>query len=137
VSTLVVARYRDGKLVKGISMDLDPRKPTCHVRPPAGAVVEVKLAELKALFLVKTLEGNSQHDENLMVPRGDRRSHGTTIVEVRFEDNERLVGFTNRFPPNQKHYFVVPVDLNSNNIRVLVNSLAVKSIEPTTLPADV
>lgn len=133
MSNQVVARYRDGRLVKGTTMDLDPAKPTCHVRPPGGKVTEVVLADLKALFIVKTLDGNPAHDEGLTFEPQDRRSAGSTKVEIRFEDGERLVGFTNRFPPNRSHYFVVPADLKSNNIRILVNSKAVKTIEAVAL----
>jgi hypothetical protein len=133
MSNQVVARYRDGRLVKGISLDLDPAKPTCHVRPAGSKVVEVKLSELKALFLVKSLDGNSAHDEALTFEANDRRSSGSTKIEVVFQDGERLVGFTNRFPPNRALYYVVPADLKSNNIRILVNSEAVKSIRAMEL----
>ena len=36
MSNLVVARYLDGKLLKGTSLDVDPTRPTFHVRPPEG-----------------------------------------------------------------------------------------------------
>ena len=130
MSNQVVARYQDGRVVKGISLDVDPVKPTCHVRPPGGATTEVKLAELKALCFVKTLEGNSAHHESGEFEAGDRRTKGSTTVELRFLDGERLVAFTNRYPPNRTFFFVVPVDLESNNIRILVNSKALLSIEP-------
>ncbi len=133
MSNQVVARYRDGRLVKGVSLDLDPAKPTCHVRPVGGKVTEVKLSELKALFLVKSLDGNPAHDEALIFEANDRRSSGSTKVAVIFQDGERLVGFTNRFPPNRSLYYVVPADLKSNNIRILVNSEAVRSIEAMAL----
>ena len=136
VSTLVVARYRDGRLVKGISMDVDPTKPMCHVRAPDGVVTEIKLVDLKALFFVKTLEGNSAHNEGLAVDQGDRRSHGSTAIAIKFEDNEHLVGFTNRYPPNRPFFFVVPADTKSNNIRILVNKAAVVSMDVAALPQE-
>jgi hypothetical protein len=125
----VVARFRDGRLVKGISLDVDPTNPLFHVRPPGQPAVEVKLADLKALYFVKSLDGNPAHEEGISIEAGDRRTKGSTIVEIRFEDGERLVGFTNRYPPNRPHYFVVPVDLKSNNVRILVNTKAVVSIQ--------
>lgn len=133
MSNQVVARYRDGRLVKGTSLDLDPAKPTCHIRPTGGKVTEVKLDDLKALYFVKSLDGNAEHDEALTFEPNDRRSSGSTKVEIRFQDGERLVGFTNRFPPNRSHYFVVPADLKSNNIRILVNAQAVKTVEGVAL----
>lgn len=129
MSNQVVARFRDGRVVKGISLDVDPAKPTCHVRPPGGKVIEVKLTDLKALYFVKTPDGNSAHQEGLTFVAEDRRAAGSTKVEIKFDDGEKVVGFTNRFPPNRPFYFVVPADLKSNNIRILINSQAVSSIE--------
>lgn len=133
MSNQVVARYRDGRLIKGISLDVDPTKPTCHVRPPGARAMEVKLAELKALYFVKTLEGDAAHEEGSVFDASDRRSAGSTKVQVTFDDGEQVVGFTNRFPPNRSHYFVVPTDLKSNNVRILVNSAAVRTIEAVAL----
>ncbi len=135
MTNLVCARYRDGRVVKGKSLDVDPARPACHVRPSEGPVVEVKLAELKALFFVKTLEGNSKHNEGAEVTTGDRRTHGSAMIVLTFEDGEKLTCLTNRFPPNRPFYFVVPVDLESNNVRILVNGAAVASFEASLDPA--
>ncbi|MEW5919042.1 MAG: hypothetical protein AB1762_21745, partial [Gemmatimonadota bacterium] len=59
----VVARFIDGRLIKGTSIDVDQGKPNCHIRTPDGAVYTVELSDLKALFFVKSLSGNAQHDE--------------------------------------------------------------------------
>jgi hypothetical protein len=126
---LVVARYRDGRLIKGTSVDVAADKPTCYVQTPDGARHLVALSDLKALFFVKTLEGNSAHSEAMEAELGDRRSMGAAIVLVAFEDGEHLVGFTNRFPPRGTYFFVTPVDPKSNNLRALVNQAAVKSVK--------
>ena len=60
----------------------------------------------------------------------DPRVHGSTAVSLQFPDGEVMVGLTNRFPPNRPYFFVVPVDPESNNIRILVNRGAVKKMEP-------
>jgi hypothetical protein len=127
---LVVARYRDGRLVKGTSMDVSPEKPRCHIQTSNGERIPVELGELKALFFVKTLEGNSKHQEAMEMSAGDRRSLGSAIVAVVFEDGEQIVGFTNRYPPRGSFYFITPVDSRSNNLRVLVNQAAVRSVYP-------
>jgi hypothetical protein len=130
MSNLVVARFRDGRVVKGASLDVDQTKPVCHVRPPGQPVVEVQLVDLKALYFVRSLDGNPAHEEGVSLVAGDQRTKGSTLVEVRFEDGERMVGLTNRYPPNRPLYFVVPVDLKSNNVRILVNAQAVVRIQP-------
>ncbi|MGH7702301.1 MAG: DUF6982 domain-containing protein [Gemmatimonadales bacterium] len=130
MSNQVVARYQDGRLVKGTSLDVDPNRPTCHVRLVAGTAVEVKLQELKALYFVRSLEGNRDHQEGTQVEAADPRTHGSVQVALRFQDGERLVGLTNRYPPNKPYFFVVPVDAKSNNVRILVNRKAVIAMEP-------
>jgi hypothetical protein len=125
---LIVARYRDGRVIKGTSIDVSPDKPSCHVRGVDGRLETVALADLKALFFVKTLEGNSAHQEAMEMESGDRRSLGSAIVVVIFEDGEQMVGFTNRCPPKATFFYVTPVDARSNNVRALVNQAAVKAV---------
>lgn len=117
----VVARYADGRIVKGTTLNVDVAKPVLHVRAPDGITAEVRLAELKALFFVKTLEGDSLHDEGMEAAPADPRGRGARLVEMRFRDGERLVAFANRYPLTANFFFVVPVDSGSNNIRILVN----------------
>jgi len=131
MSNKVVAHYLDGRILKGLSIDVDVLKPICHVRSSGGPAVEVKLADLKALYLVRELEGDPGRHESTQVAQGDNRLHGSTIVTLRFSDGERLVGLMNRYPPNRPYYFLVPADPGSNNIRILVNAAAVTSVEAT------
>lgn len=130
MNNLVVARYLDGTILKGTSLDVDPTKPAFHVRPPDGITAEVKMKDLKALFFVRSLEGDMARHEAHTIDPADPRARGSTAVSLQFPDGEVMVGLTNRFPPNRPFFFVVPVDPESNNIRVLVNRSAVKKIEP-------
>ncbi|TFG43072.1 MAG: hypothetical protein E4H41_09900 [Gemmatimonadales bacterium] len=130
MNNLVVARYLDGTILKGTSLDVDPTKPAFHVRPPDGITAEVKMKDLKALFFVRSLEGDMARHEAHTIDPADPRARGSTAVSLQFPDGEVMIGLTNRFPPNRPFFFVVPVDPESNNIRVLVNRSAVKKIEP-------
>ena len=60
----VVARYADGRLVKGVTADFVQTKDLFHVRPvtdPEGTKpVEIHTKELKALFFVKDYDGLPQ-----------------------------------------------------------------------------
>lgn len=125
----VVARYANGGLVKGESLNVDPSKPTIHGRTSDRKMTEVRLAELKALFFVKSLDGDSTHAEAMSAVPADPRSRGSHLVELRFRDGERLVAFANRYPPLGAFFFLVPVDTKSNNIRILVNRQQVLNIE--------
>jgi hypothetical protein len=132
VSNKVVARFLDGRVIKGVSLDVDPARPTFHVKPGLEKALEIKLADLKALFFVRSLEGNPTRREASAPSPSDSRVRGSIPVALRFADGETIIGLTIRFPPNRPYFFVVPVDPASNNIRILVNRSAVGSME--TLP---
>ncbi|KPK05025.1 MAG: hypothetical protein AMS20_07535 [Gemmatimonas sp. SG8_28] len=126
----VVAHFIDHTIVKGTSIDVDPGKPRCHIQAPEQGSLEVDLAQLKALFFVKDLAGRPEHDEAKEPATGDTRLHGSHQVKLVFLDGEELFGLMNRYPPNRSYFFVLPVDSESNNIRILVNRDAVHTIEP-------
>lgn len=125
MSKHVVARFKDGRVLKGISMDIDPARPAFHIRPPQGSPIQVSLSELKALFFVRSLEGNRERTEQSELDPADPRARGSSLVSLRFADGEEIVGLTIRYPPNKPYFFVVPVDPGSNNLRILVNREAV------------
>jgi hypothetical protein len=125
VANEVVARYLDGRVLKGISHDIDPARPTFHLRIPDQHAIEVKLTDLKALFFVKTLAGDPAHAEGSTVEPGDPRARGAHMIEVEFADGERVVGLTVRYPPVRPFFYVVPADGQSNNLRILINRAAV------------
>ena len=64
VQNLVVARYRDGRVIKGTTYDFGPQKKGFHVVPvgeEGKKVSEVLFSDLKAVFFVKSLEGKQDH----------------------------------------------------------------------------
>jgi hypothetical protein len=129
MNNTIVARYLDGRLLKGTSLDIHPSRPTFHVRPPGERAVKVNLAELKAVFYVRTLEGDASRAEDLTPNPEDSRSRGSNLVRLQFQDGEVMVGLSNGSPSGRPYFFIVPVDARSNNLRILVNQAAVASLE--------
>lgn len=125
----VVAHYLDGRVIKGTCLDIDPTRPTCHVKTAEQGMVQVMLAQLKALFFVRTLDGNPGYEEVKTVDASDARARGAAAIQLQFADGEQVVGLTTRFPPVRRFFYVVPADANSNNVRILVNRSAVQSLE--------
>ena len=125
----IVARYTDGRTVKGTSLDVAQDRSNCHVRTADGAMVEVELRDLKALFFVKSLDGDSAYVEANAIAPTDPRLRGAKLVEVKFRDGESIVGLSLRWPPNKPYFFLVPADNKSNNVRILVNHAQVLSLE--------
>ncbi|MEP7347992.1 MAG: hypothetical protein ABI877_22175 [Gemmatimonadaceae bacterium] len=125
----VVARCVDGRVVKGMSLDVDPKRTSFHVRTTEGAMVEVRMADLKALFFVRSLSGDPDHTDAHEIASTDARRRGARLVEVKFKDGERITALLVRYPP-QPVFFLTPVDTSGNNIRILVNG---SYVESTTL----
>jgi uncharacterized protein DUF6982 len=125
---LIVAHRIGGTITKGSSLDVDPKRPTCHVRPATGDAIEIALADVKALFFVKSLTGEAARNDAKQPATGDTRLLGARRVRVVFADGEEVVGLMNRFPPITPFFFMLPIDPQSNNIRILINSAAIREM---------
>jgi hypothetical protein len=126
--TLVVARYRDGRTVKGTTQDFVPARTRFHIFPygdRSGRAVVVDYSELKAVFFVKSYDGNPDHDEEYSFERA--KGHGRKAV-VMFDDREMIAGYTMGYHPDRPGFFIVPAEPDSNNSRVFVINAAVKTI---------
>jgi len=124
----VVVRYRNGRLVKGTTCDFLPAKPVFHILTgDADQALEVAIADLKAVFFVKRLEGDPNYNEYKDLPEQKVASLGKKIA-VKFQDGELLSGYTHSYTPSAPGFFVTPVDPRSNNIRVFVVKDAVREL---------
>jgi hypothetical protein len=126
----VVARFADGRLLKGVTADFFPNKDVFHVSdassPLGSEPVEVRTAELKALFFVKDYAGDPEHlDRNEFEP--SQHPAGRPIKVV-FKDGEVLVGTTTGYQPGRPGFFLVPADETSNNERCYVVTAATSEV---------
>ena len=123
--TRVVARFADGKVLKGSTQDFFPNRPSFHLLPADGsASVEIRCKQLKALFFVKTFEGNrARKDVRGFVAAPPETAQGKKIA-VRFRDNELLCGYSLSYTPDREGFFVFPADGGGNNTRVYVVTAA-------------
>ena len=112
----IVAHFIDGTVKKGLSLDVDPKRPACHLKTETGGMIEVALRDTKALFFVKSAKGNPEHKEARDPEPGDSRLVGAKRVRVVFSDKEEIVGLMNRYPPITPFFFMLPIDAKSNNM---------------------
>jgi len=133
----VVARFVDGRILKGTTQDFSPHKPSFHLTvwgDSAAKAITVPVGALKALFFVRTYEGNPKHveDRDLAKARGQGRK-----ILVTFADGEVLGGFTTGYSKDKQGFFVIPVDPKANNSRVYAVTASVKKVEwaDTPVPA--
>jgi hypothetical protein len=114
----VVARFRDGHLVRGYTADFHPAKPQLHLsaEPHSNDTLFLQLSQLKALFFVRDFKGDEM--------RVDRQEFGSAPqgrkVAVTFQDGETLLGSTLGYRGEGAGFFVHPADPRSNNLRVFV-----------------
>jgi hypothetical protein len=126
----IVARFADGRVVKGTTADFFPAKDLFHVsvaNAPSGAKpLEIHTKDLKALFFVKDFAGDPQHvmrnEFDPVQPPVGRR------IKVVFKDGEVLVGTTTGYQPGRPGFFLVPADASSNNQRCYVVAAATREI---------
>ena len=120
----VVARYSDGRIVKGYTNDFFPKKTVFHVgNGPSDKGVQIQVNDLKALFFVKDFEGNPEYDEHKTFVEG-QAAQGRKVL-VTFHDGETLTDSVLGYDTNRPGFFLIPADKDSNNMRVFVVQAAV------------
>jgi len=125
----IVARYRDGRTLKGTTQNFFPNKPVFHVKrlgeTNPGDLIEVTLEDLKAIFFVRDFTGNAKHVERKKLAPGDRPQG--RMMEVTCKDGEVIVGSTTGYDPKRPGFFLFPIDPTANNARVYVVASAVRT----------
>jgi hypothetical protein len=109
---LIVARNQDGELIRGTSEDFRPDQYFFHVADPRAAEpIRVLRTQLKAVFFVKSLEGNPHHTEQKKFTGTDRTP---TKLWVVFTDGEELAGWTDEYNLDEPGFVLYPTDPDSN-----------------------
>jgi hypothetical protein len=125
----VVARFVDGRVLKGTTHDFAAQKPIFHLSvlgDPKARALAIPLGALKALFFVRSFEGDPKHVDDKDIDKA--KGQGRKIV-VTFTDGETICGFTAGYSKEKQGFFVIPVDQAANNARVFVVAEAVKKVE--------
>lgn len=113
----IIVRFTDGKILKGTTSDLLPNKSVFHLNEnDTGDILKIDIVQLKAIYFVKSFEGNKDYQEKSDV---ERVGLGKKIT-VSFKDGETLVGYTQGYSANRSLFIVFPCDPASNNEKVFV-----------------
>ncbi len=130
IQNKIVARYQDGRMIKGSTNDFMPNKDIFHVvpadSPPGTKPIDVFVKDLKAVFFVKDFVGKG-HPEGKMdfdpsIPATGRK------IKVVFRDGETIIGTTQGYQPSRPGFFVMSGDPNSNNDRCFVVTAATSEV---------
>ena len=134
----VVFRFNNGDLKKGYLKEFSPSSEEASLSEhDTKRIASIRVDELKAIFFVKSFDGDSSHREkraySLDSPKGHR-------VFIRFKDGEYMVGFLEGNVPwdrgfflskksdGVKGFFLLPVDIYSNNIKAFIVASSVNDV---------
>ena len=121
ISNLVVARYLDGRVLKGVTRDFSPNRVMFHVDPQDGSTtIELRFRQLKALFFVASLEGDPSRQDVRGFVHGPAETQQGKKIAVRFRDGEFICGYTLSWSPDREGFFLFPADTAGNNQRIYV-----------------
>jgi hypothetical protein len=121
---LVVAHFKDGTLLKGYTNDFSPpsRIFTIVSVDNTDNITQVNLVDLKALFFVKTFEGNKYYNEKIKFDEIKAFDLKGLKVKVVFNDGEIIRGTISDYRNIFTGFYLKPLDPNSNNDTVYVLS---------------
>jgi len=138
----VIARYNDGRVLKGSIRDFTHDSDVVLFKEHGNKQEHrIPIDQLKALFFVHSLAGDSSHRERKAF--GIRENLGIKVY-LKFLDGETFLGFIDgTFPwkkgfsisrpdDNSNGFYALPVDGTSNNIKVFIVATAVKDITVMT-----
>ena len=126
----VVVRRLTGEVLKGTTQDFYPNRPRFHLLPADGeAPVEIRAADLKAVFFVKTLAGDRERKKLRGFVAAPAESAQGKKIAVRFKDGELICGYTLSYTPDRDGFFLTPVDVEGNNLRIYVLTAATTEIK--------
>jgi hypothetical protein len=129
----IVVRYRDGRVLKGHTYDFSPQRETFSLvnidAHGTRRTHEVCCADLKAIFFVKTFEGNNEHVEKTQFGESGTISLPGLKIKITFYDGEIISGASPGYSEDRQGFFVTPIDPESNNRRIYVVSDAATDVK--------
>lgn len=126
----VVARFNDGRVVKGMTLDFSASRDVFHIFDPRSVEgsdgMRIDVGDLKALFYVKDFAGDSARVDKQVLACPPPA--GQVAVEVAFRDGEVVVGTTTPYRVEGGGFYLVPADDASNNVRCFVPVAATRGV---------
>ena len=120
----VVVRLKDKTSLKGKISNFSPLYSFFQLELLNGDSVIVNIDKIKAMFFVKSFEGNKQYNykyEDKLLWAGDK-------ITLKFNDGEKIVGYAQHSDFTPKGYFITPADVNGNNTYVFASKSAIDNM---------
>ena len=120
----VVARFKDGAVMKGHTSNFSPGRNNFHLELSSGEKVNIETEHLKALFFVKdfTGDGNRKDAYNDVISGAGRK------IQIKFKDGELIAGYSYGYSPDRLGFFIIPADTKNNNERIFIVNSATEEV---------
>jgi len=127
MKNLVVAKFRDGDIIKGYTRDFNPKQREFHIHSADNPQERdtIIMQKLKAVFFVKDTTGNKDYVSDVS---GTHQTRYGKLLEVEFYDGDIIKGYAQNYQARDAAFFMFPADSNSNNERIFIFRRAVRSI---------
>lgn len=120
----IVAKFKDGSVMKGMLVDFSPDKTILKLIPSNGELQLIATENLKAVFFVKDFQGTKKHKETYK----DANPWAGKKIQLHFNDGEIIIGYTLHYDLGNQGFFVTPADGSSNNDNIFVIVSAINKI---------
>jgi len=120
----IVARFKNGSLLRGITSDFSPFKTSFHLELENAKEISIDMERLKAVFFVKDSPGVDEQIERYK----NIKNMGGKKVKVHFVDGELITGYALKYSSDHHGFFLTPDDHASNNERIFVMTAASEKI---------
>ena len=125
----IVVRFKSGRRLKGYTHDFKPMVEIFHLVDQAGNIHDIRCGDLKAVFFVKTFEGNSKYVEKKNFSEVDCTALRGLKVKLTFSDGEVIRGFSLGYGRDRKGFYLIPIDPNCNNDRIYIVTSALRDVK--------
>ena len=120
----LVVRLKNKTLLKGKTSDFYPDNKLFNMELLSGDVVPVDIEKLKAVFFVKSFEGNKNYKYTYkdVIPWENHK------VKIEFIDGEVMIGYIPYYHFCEHGFLMTPADMQGNNKKVFIITSATRAI---------
>ncbi len=119
-----IIRFKDKTMMKGTVSRFSPFYKHFRFEMLNGDVVSVDMDKIKAMFFVKSFDGNRsyRYSYNDEIPGAGEKYF------VKFDDGEEMVGYTTQLDYSAHGFYMTPADVQGNNTYVFASRSAIESM---------
>jgi hypothetical protein len=121
----IVVKLKNQTVLKGKTNDFFPNRIKFHLEQLDGAITEIFIEDIKAIFFVKNFDGDKHHKDSY----NDTIDNAGVKTKVRFLDGEIIYGYTLGYSPDRQGFYLTPADLGSNNERIFIVASATENVQ--------